>query len=71
MKRLLIVLSFLFLAILSPAQQGYVLICKSPTAYVYHSHYCKGLNNCTHSVKKNTLNEAVSMGRRACKMCYK
>lgn len=48
-----------------------VLICVSRTAYVYHDHYCRGLNACTHEIKKVTLAFAKNeLGRRACENCY-
>lgn len=47
-----------------------VLICNSSTAYAYHSHYCSGLNKCTHSVSKVKISEAVNLDRTPCKVCY-
>lgn len=57
---------------LTPAQtETYVYICKSSTAYVYHSSTeCKGLNKCTHPIIKVELKEATQKyRRRACKLC--
>jgi len=54
----------------SQADTAKVLICNSSTAYAYHSHYCSGLNRCTHSVSKVKVSEAVKLGRSACEVCY-
>jgi len=47
-----------------------VLICNSKSAYAYHSHYCNGLNKCTHSISKIKISEAKNLNRSACKFCY-
>ena len=47
-----------------------VYICDSKNAKVYHSYECRGLNSCTHQTVKVSKDEAVKMGRRACKVCY-
>jgi hypothetical protein len=54
----------------SSSDTAKVLICNSSTAYAYHSHYCSGLNRCTHSVSKVKVSEAVKLERTACKVCY-
>ncbi len=48
-----------------------VLICTSPIAYAYHSHYCHKLKRCTYDVVTTTRSEAVKKGYQACKICYK
>lgn len=47
-----------------------VLICNSKTAYAYHTHECRGLLECTHSVSTITLEEAKLLNRKPCKNCY-
>ena len=51
--------------------ENYVYICRSHTAYVYHSSpNCTGLRKCTHDVIKVTLKGAIDKySRRACKLC--
>ena len=49
----------------------YVWICNSKTANHYHSHEdCRGLKNCKSEIKKVTLKYALSINRKACKICY-
>ncbi len=53
------------------AEATYVYICTGPKSTVYHkTDKCRGLKNCSTSVKKVTIQEAEKMGRRACKVCY-
>jgi hypothetical protein len=50
----------------------YVYICDGPYSKVYHkSQDCKGLSNCSTKIYKITLDEAIKMGRRACKIEYR
>lgn len=58
------------LSLRSP-KESHVLICNSNSAYAYHSHRCSGLAKCTHSISEIRLSEASSLGRSACKLCYK
>lgn len=54
------------------AEATYVYICTGPKSTVYHkTDKCRGLKNCSTSVKKVTVQEAEKMGRRACKICIK
>ena len=49
------------------ANTGYVYECKGPKAKVYHRDpYCKGLNNCSASVRK-----VKESKRRPCRICAK
>jgi hypothetical protein len=50
--------------------QDYVLICKGGSAYAYHKYECSGLKRCTHAVVKVSRQEAIQIGRTACKICY-
>lgn len=50
--------------------ENQVLVCISSTSHRYHTHYCRGLKECTHEVKEVTLEEAKSMGRTPCGYCY-
>jgi hypothetical protein len=47
-----------------------VFICISPGAYAYHSHHCRGLNQCSHRVDKVKKSKAIAINRRPCKICY-
>lgn len=47
-----------------------VLICNSSSAYAYHSYECRGLSRCRSDISRVTKNEAQSMGRTPCKICY-
>ena len=47
-----------------------VLICISKSAYAYHSHYCSGLNRCTHTVSKVAISDAEKMGYKPFGFCY-
>jgi hypothetical protein len=50
----------------------YVYICEGPYSKVYHkADDCKGLSNCSTKIYKVTLEEAVKMGRRPCKIEYR
>jgi len=52
------------------ASNSEVLICLSPNAYAYHSHYCRGLKNCKSKVIRTTQHDAQKRGYKACKICY-
>jgi len=65
---MLLFLKTLTLALL--LQSSDVYICDSKTAHKYHrTQSCKGLNRCTHTIKKVTL-ETAQKTRSACKVCY-
>lgn len=50
----------------------YVYICEGPYSKVYHkSEDCRGLSHCSTKIYKVTLEEAIKMGRRACKIEYR
>ena len=50
----------------------YVYICEGKYSKVYHkSNDCRGLSNCSTKIYKVTLEEAVKMGRRPCKIEYR
>lgn len=76
MKRILLIL--LCSAFLGATPTGdtpsekttYVYVCTGSSSVAYHtSTRCKGLTNCRASVKKVTLEEAIRMNRRPCKLC--
>ena len=49
----------------------YVYICEGRYSKVYHkSQDCRGLSNCSTKIYKVTLEEALKMGRRPCKIEY-
>lgn len=47
-----------------------VYICKSRTAYAYHSGFCGGLKRCKAEVGHIPLSTAKEMGYKACGYCY-
>jgi hypothetical protein len=50
----------------------YVYVCEGPKSVVYHkSENCGGLSHCSTKIYKVTLEEAVKMGRRPCKIEYR
>lgn len=49
---------------------GEVLVCISGNAVAYHHHYCKGLNRCTHEIRRVTMEEALRLGRTPCSYCF-
>ena len=60
-----------FTASTTAAKTEYVYICEGRYSKVYHkSATCKGLSNCSTKIYKVTLDEAVKMGRRPCKIEY-
>jgi hypothetical protein len=48
-----------------------VYICQSKSAYAYHKYECRGLARCTHSIVKITRAQAVKLGYKPCKICYR
>jgi hypothetical protein len=56
----------------SATNEAQVYICVSNTAKVYHQDRdCRGLEACTHTIKKVSESTAINdYGRRACKVCY-
>ena len=85
MKKIIILLSFLFLTgniyadfihleKINKARQkdAVVYVCDSPSAYAYHSNSnCSGLSRCSHGIIKMSEKDAVNKyNRRPCKKCY-
>lgn len=78
MKHLIIILS-IFISTSYGASTSHVnrisvdmvLICQSKGAVAYHSHECGGLKRCSHTISKVSKSEAIRMGLRACKKCYR
>ena len=53
-------------------QTEYVYLCEGPYSKVYHkASDCHGLSNCSTKIYKVTLEEAVKLGRRPCKIEYR
>lgn len=54
------------------SSETYVYICTGAYSKKYHkTSSCKGLENCSKSIKKVTENSAIEKGRTKCKICYK
>lgn len=78
MKKLLLLLACIAVAATTPAstpstteklpEKVYICTGKSATVYHYNKN-CKGIKACKASIKQVTLEEAVDMGRRPCKIC--
>lgn len=50
----------------------YVYVCTGPYAKRYHkTKTCGGLRNCSETIVKVTLKEAVADGKTQCQRCYK
>lgn len=80
MKRILIILTLLLSISVSnltavvpfaKARVDSVYICQSRSAYAYHSYECRGLSRCTHGIVKITKAQAIKLGYRPCKICYR
>jgi len=70
MKRLFAFIA-LFMAINISAGESYVYICTGPQSKKYHkTEKCRGLNKCSGTIKKITLEEAKKINRTPCKICY-
>lgn len=64
-----ILLSLMFLA--CTTSDG-VYICTGPQSRRYHkSASCKGLRNCSREIKKVSLEQAKSMHKTPCHICYR
>lgn len=64
-----ILLSLIFLAC---ATSDGVYVCMGPQSRRYHkSASCKGLRNCSREIKKVSLEQAKSMHKTPCHICYK
>ena len=64
----IVLVGFVFTAC---ARTDSVFICKSSGAVAFHSRFCYGLKGCTHPIVKVIAREAVRLGYRACKICYR
>jgi len=53
----------------APRPVDSVYICMSGSAHKYHKYICRGLDHCTHTIKKVPKSEAVRLGYTACKIC--
>lgn len=54
------------------AKVDYVYVCEGPRSEVYHaSENCRGLSRCSTKIYKVTLEEAIKMNRRPCKIEYR
>lgn len=48
-----------------------VYICRSKSAYAYHTHVCGGLSRCRAQISQVSVSEAVRLGYVPCKICYR
>jgi hypothetical protein len=48
-----------------------VYICQSKASYAYHAYECNGLARCKHGIAKVTKAQAIKMGYKPCKICYR
>jgi len=80
MKKILLIAALLFSAAICNAttvsasvrvKVDSVYICQSKSAYAYHSYECRGLARCTHRIVKITKAQAIKLGYKACKICYR
>jgi hypothetical protein len=53
------------------SKEEVVYLCNGPSSLRYHkTNTCRGLNNCSTSITKSTLTNALKNNRTACKICY-
>ena len=53
-------------------EQTKAIVVLSSNAYAYHkTRNCTAVKKATHTVKEVTLEKAIEMGRKPCKICYK
>lgn len=53
-------------------QDTYVYMCTGPSSKRYHkTDKCKGISRCSKEILEVKKSYADSIGRKACKMCYK
>ena len=74
MKTLLLATFLCLFAGSSTEQSTTVYISTGSSAYAYHARKtCRSLKRCNEEghVRAISLEKAISMGRRACKICYK
>jgi len=71
-KFMLTLFTLLFLSSFTPKESSpYVYVCTDSNAKVYHSTYtCKELNNCKGDFKGISLEKALELGKKKCKICY-
>ena len=71
MKHLILPLLLAFMPM--SVNDTYVYICMGPSSECYHKDTeCRGIKNCSKTVKKVTLDEAIKKyKRRPCGYCYK
>jgi hypothetical protein len=68
MKKILLILSVLFLVTSFTIKDTYVYICNGKGNKKYHLvKNCRGLKPCTHKIDKITLKSAEKIGRTLCK----
>ena len=68
MKNLILISSVILFGFTSSVQST-VYICLSKDAKKYHfSQSCRGLQKCTHTIKKTTVEDAQNRGYTACLM---
>jgi hypothetical protein len=81
MKKVLAILPFLILASCDRAttsvhgimgqSEETVYVCTGPSSRCYHSkRRCKGLENCSGTIRAVSIDEAIKWGRRPCKFCH-
>lgn len=79
MSKLLLLFSVVLLCSMAPAQEQQIVTEQSAKVYIctgnsskrYHkTSRCKGLRRCSGEIRKVTVDEAKSLGRTPCKICY-
>ncbi len=69
MKKLLLIASIALVSFTRVSNNVYV--CMSDTSVAYHStSSCRGLEKCTHTIKKIDESDAKKLGKRRCKLCW-
>lgn len=71
MKRQLLIASLMVISIISSCAPDGVYVCMGGFARRYHkTESCEGLRNCGGIIKKMTKEEAQSMFKTPCHVCY-
>jgi len=73
MKKLTLTLFtfLLFSSFSSVKTSSGVYICTDSNAKTYHSSYsCKGFGSCKGDIKGISMEQAIKMGRKSCKICF-
>jgi hypothetical protein len=65
------IINYEFVNTLNNHQEENVYLCNGGSSKVYHKRPdCRGLSNCSTQIEKVSVSNAISKGRRACRIEY-